>query len=64
MTRTPYIHGKAIVVDGTSVFVGSENLTTGSLEYNRELGLITDETSCVTKVEATISTDFSAGVPQ
>jgi phosphatidylserine/phosphatidylglycerophosphate/cardiolipin synthase-like enzyme len=64
VTRSPYIHAKAIVVDGSSVFVGSENLTTGSLEYNRELGLITSETTSVAKVEATIMTDFSAGAPQ
>jgi cardiolipin synthase A/B len=64
VTRSPYIHAKAIVVDGASVFVGSENLTSGSLDYNRELGLITAEMTCVAKVEEAIGTDFSAGAPQ
>ena len=35
-----YIHGKAIVADGTDAFMGSENISTGSLDWNRELGLM------------------------
>ena len=38
---TPYIHAKAIVADGARASVGSENFSTGSLQYNREPGLIT-----------------------
>jgi cardiolipin synthase len=62
-TGTPYIHAKAVVVDGARVFIGSENLTTGSLEYNRELGLITGAASEVAKVEAAIDVDFARGKP-
>ena len=36
-----YIHAKVIDVDGATAFVGSENFSTASLDYNRELGLIT-----------------------
>ena len=36
-----YIHAKAISVDGRRVFVGSENFSTESLDYNRELGIVT-----------------------
>ncbi|GAC1500966.1 MAG: hypothetical protein NVS1B2_25850 [Vulcanimicrobiaceae bacterium] len=36
---SPYIHAKAIVADGLRAYVGSANFTTGSLQYNRELGL-------------------------
>jgi phosphatidylserine/phosphatidylglycerophosphate/cardiolipin synthase-like enzyme len=65
----PYIHAKAIVVDcaGTTcarAFVGSENMTGGSLGYNRELGLeLTDPTE-LGKVESAIGTDFAKGTPQ
>ncbi len=58
---TPYIHAKTIVVDGTTAYVGSENLSTGSLEYNRELGVIFSIASEIQKIESTISTDFAAG---
>jgi phosphatidylserine/phosphatidylglycerophosphate/cardiolipin synthase-like enzyme len=65
----PYIHAKAIVVDCVSgtcakAFVGSENLTAGSLGYNRELGVIFAEPSEVSKVESSIASDFQRGTPQ
>ena len=60
----PYIHAKALVVDGSRAYVGSENFSTGSLVYNRELGLIVDTASEVAKVAAAIATDFSTGTAQ
>jgi phosphatidylserine/phosphatidylglycerophosphate/cardiolipin synthase-like enzyme len=62
--KTPYIHSKAIVVDGARAYVGSANFTAGSLSYNREIGLIVDNTAEVAKVASTIATDFSTGTPQ
>jgi phosphatidylserine/phosphatidylglycerophosphate/cardiolipin synthase-like enzyme len=58
----PYVHAKAIVADDVLAYVGSENLTQNSLDANRELGLIVSAVSEVTKVEATIDADFTAGV--
>jgi cardiolipin synthase A/B len=55
------IHAKALVVDGTSAYVGSENFTGGSLGYNRELGVYFNEASQVTLVDTTIIGDFNAG---
>jgi cardiolipin synthase A/B len=63
VTATPYIHAKAVVVDGARAFIGSENLTTASLEDNRELGLITSRASQVAKVEAAIGADYARGMP-
>ncbi|HEY4240517.1 MAG TPA: phospholipase D-like domain-containing protein [Kofleriaceae bacterium] len=68
-TRTnPYIHSKAIVIDCNpqcaSGFVGSENFSTGSLSYNRELGVIFDNQTELAKVKAAIDTDFAAGTAQ
>ena len=40
-----YIHAKVIDVDSAKAFVGSENFSTASLDYNRELGLITSSTA-------------------
>jgi cardiolipin synthase len=57
----PYIHAKAVVADGAQAYVGSENFTTGSLQYNRELGLITTNPPAVTVVGQTIAADFAAG---
>jgi cardiolipin synthase len=55
------IHAKAIVVDGARAYVGSENLSGGSLGYNRELGVYFTEASEVAKVATTIATDFTGG---
>jgi cardiolipin synthase A/B len=60
----PYIHAKAIVVDGTVAFVGSENFSAGSLGYNRELGVIFDTAAEVAKVKSAIDTDFGRGTAQ
>ncbi|HEX7604441.1 MAG TPA: phospholipase D-like domain-containing protein, partial [Polyangiaceae bacterium] len=60
--HTPYIHAKAIVVDGKVAFVGSENLTLASVKYNRELGVVFDTASEVKKVSTTIAADFATGV--
>jgi phosphatidylserine/phosphatidylglycerophosphate/cardiolipin synthase-like enzyme len=63
-TASPYIHAKAIIVDGSVLFVGSENLSTGSLQHNRELGLITNAPAEIAKVAAAIGTDYGNGVAQ
>lgn len=60
----PYIHAKTILVDCatgtcTSGFVGSENMTTGSLEYNRELGVIITDATQLGLVYAAVTTDFN-----
>ncbi len=36
----PYIHAKVIIVDNSRAFVGSENLSTQSLDRNREAGIL------------------------
>jgi cardiolipin synthase A/B len=55
------IHAKAIVVDGARAYVGSENLSGGSLGYNRELGVYFTDPTQVGKVATTIASDFSGG---
>ena len=65
----PYIHAKAILVDcamGTckSGFVGSENMTTGSLLYNREVGVIISDATQLAKVQSAMNTDFSNATKQ
>lgn len=62
-----YIHAKAIVADyDTSnqvAFVGSENFSSASLTKNRELGLTTTNSSIVSQLEGTMSSDYSGGTP-
>ena len=39
-TKQLYVHAKVIVVDDADVFVGSQNISFASLNFNRELGLM------------------------
>lgn len=36
----PYVHAKMILVDGREAFIGSENLSSQSLDRNREVGVL------------------------
>jgi phosphatidylserine/phosphatidylglycerophosphate/cardiolipin synthase-like enzyme len=60
-----YIHAKAIVADaGRSrqrVMVGSENFSVASLDYNRELGVITRDKSVVAAVSKVLARDYAGG---
>jgi cardiolipin synthase len=60
-----YIHAKVICADCSAgrgtVFVGSENFSTSSLSYNRELGIITSEPSVTRDVASTVLADYAQG---
>jgi len=59
-----YIHAKVIDVDSAKAFIGSENFSTASLDYNRELGLITSSAGVLGPLNSTLSGDISGGQPQ
>jgi cardiolipin synthase len=59
-----YIHAKVIDVDSTRAFVGSENFSTASLNYNRELGLVTSSASVLSRLNATLASDAAGGRSQ
>ena len=60
-----YIHAKAVVADaglaGEQMFVGSENFSTASLRYNRELGIRTTNKSVISAVAAVLAADYAGG---
>lgn len=57
--RKPMIHSKLIVVDGEAAYLGSVNLTTNSLDNNRELGVIIREAPLVKKLVKVANGDWS-----
>jgi phosphatidylserine/phosphatidylglycerophosphate/cardiolipin synthase-like enzyme len=63
--RTPTLHVKSIIVDGTRAYLGSENLSYTSLTANREVGLelIADHGEDVASMVATFEKDWAAGTP-
>jgi phosphatidylserine/phosphatidylglycerophosphate/cardiolipin synthase-like enzyme len=58
-----YIHAKAVVADAgqpdDDAFVGSENFSTASLDYNRELGLRTTDGTIVSGLGSVIAKDYA-----
>jgi phosphatidylserine/phosphatidylglycerophosphate/cardiolipin synthase-like enzyme len=57
-----YMHAKLFIIDQRIAFVGSENLSRASLNYNREVGLLITSPGEVHKLCATFSSDWS-GAP-
>ena len=62
-SKTLYIHAKLIEADASRVFLGSENFSVGSLQYNRELGLITTSAPILQAVKKIFASDFSGATP-
>jgi cardiolipin synthase A/B len=54
-----YMHAKIIIVDGQKAFVGSENISSASLDKNRELGIVISDQSVLSTLQSTFSTDWS-----
>ena len=63
MLDAPYVHAKAIIVDGQSAFVGSQNLTANSLDGNREAGVVLSDLLAVSRLQATFDHDFAIATP-
>jgi cardiolipin synthase len=59
--RGLYVHAKAIIVDGTQLWLGSQNFTATSLDQNREVGIVIDERANVQRAMRVFDEDFAAG---
>lgn len=60
-----YIHAKVIIADAgradRRVLIGSQNFSVASLDYNRELGILTRSRSVVAAVNANLARDYADG---
>lgn len=54
-----YMHAKIIVVDGKEAFVGSQNISTQSLDQNREVGIIIADNNVLNTLQQTFQTDWN-----
>jgi cardiolipin synthase len=59
----PSIHGKVVVADGRTVYLGSANLSPTSLDADREVGLRLDDADLGRTIAATVAGDAASGVP-
>jgi cardiolipin synthase len=58
-----YVHAKDIVADERLAFVGSENISTESLDHNREVGLLIGDPQAIQELEDTFNRDWTAATP-
>jgi len=56
--ESPYVHAKDLIADKREAFVGSENISTPSLDQNREVGLLIDDVSAIATLENTFGRDW------
>ncbi|HXI60095.1 MAG TPA: phospholipase D-like domain-containing protein [Polyangia bacterium] len=59
----PVVHAKTIVIDRRRLYIGSINLTTASMDRNREVGLIADDRAAAERVSEVVAQDAAAGAP-
>jgi phosphatidylserine/phosphatidylglycerophosphate/cardiolipin synthase-like enzyme len=56
---SPSVHVKTFVIDGKTAFFGSENLSSTSLDKNREVGLATTEADALQLISSTFESDWA-----
>ena len=63
VTSDLYIHAKTTIADAGSstrrMYVGSINFSNDSMNYNRELGIITSDESIINDINAVVSKDYA-----
>jgi phosphatidylserine/phosphatidylglycerophosphate/cardiolipin synthase-like enzyme len=57
--QLPYMHARAVVVDGKVAYLGSISLSPNSITFNREMGMILRRQVFVRKLEAQFRSDFN-----
>lgn len=56
--KSSVMHAKAILVDGTYLFIGSINFSSYSLDKNRETGIILSNQKTIERFQKVFSDDF------
>jgi phosphatidylserine/phosphatidylglycerophosphate/cardiolipin synthase-like enzyme len=62
LLRQPYAHAKVIMVDGQEAFAGSENLSSTSLDHDREVGVLLSG-NAVARLRALFASDWQHARP-
>ena len=56
--QLPYMHARAAVVDGRIAYLGSVSLSPDSITFNREMGLISQQSLLVQGLDAQFQSDY------
>lgn len=58
LLKSPYVHAKVFIADNTLAFIGSVNITTTSLDLNRELGILVGDARALRRLENIFQNDW------
>jgi cardiolipin synthase len=61
--KAPYLHAKEIIVDNARMYVGSVNLSTSSMDKDREVGLVVADPALIQPVARAAVADWLAAIP-
>lgn len=59
----PYVHAKVMIIDGSSVLIGSHNYSYTSLELNREISVVLKDDANIAVVTEVYERDWARAVP-
>lgn len=60
---SPYIHAKLIVSDNKKAYIGSVNLTTQSMDENREVGIVLSQPDVLHELSEDFQSDWQEAAP-
>gem|GEM_PF-987903 len=64
IVRSPYPHTKLLLIDERYLMISSINLSTNSMDNNRELGIIVTNPDAITYVKQTFADDQHKAIKQ
>ena len=64
LVTTRYIHAKVVIIDGKMAYIGSCNFYPTSLDFNRELGVITQDSSALKRLKNVFEQDWENAEPK
>jgi phosphatidylserine/phosphatidylglycerophosphate/cardiolipin synthase-like enzyme len=56
--KSPFVHAKMFLADDKLAYVGSVNISTASLNFNRELGILVSDPNALRRIRATFEQDW------
>jgi cardiolipin synthase A/B len=59
---SPFVHAKVFAADGDVAFVGSINMTTQSMDFNRELGILIADGDALARIAQVFEKDWAKAV--
>ncbi|MSP12547.1 MAG: phospholipase [Chloroflexi bacterium] len=61
--KNPYIHAKMMLADQKLAFIGSENISARSLDFNREAGILVREAPILDRLRSVFQGDWNKAQP-